>query len=82
MWRDSDEPGGPIFEWVEISGIGTKLPVSGDDSRVVDLPFDFPFYGDIKTEIRICSDGYLTFGTKGGNAYTNVAIPIPLSQTT
>ncbi len=76
MWRDSDEPGGPVFDWVEISGIGTELPVSGDDSRVVDLPFDFPFYGDIKTEIRICSDGYLTFGTKG-NAYTNVAIPNP-----
>ncbi|MGI6540477.1 MAG: PKD domain-containing protein [Bacillota bacterium] len=76
MWRDSDEPGGPIFEWVEISGIGTKLPVSGDDSGVVNLPFDFPFYGDIKTEIRICSDGYLTFGTKG-TAYTNVAIPNP-----
>jgi PKD repeat protein len=76
MWRDSDEPGGPAFNWVEISGIGTELPVSGDDSRVVDLPFGFPFYGDIKTSIRICSDGYLTFGTKG-NAYTNVAIPNP-----
>ncbi len=76
MWRDSDELGGPAFDWVEISTIGAKVPVSGDDSRVVALPFDFPFYGDIKTEIRICSDGYLTFGTKG-NAYTNVAIPNP-----
>lgn len=76
MWRDSDEPGGPAFDWVEIGGIGTKLPVSGDDSREVDLPFEFPFYGDAKTSIRICSDGYLTFGTKG-NAYTNVAIPNP-----
>jgi len=34
MWRDSDEPGGPVFDWVEISGIGTELPVSGDDSRL------------------------------------------------
>ncbi len=74
IWRDSDESGGPVFDWVEIGEIGTKLPLTGDDSRVVDLPFDFPFYGDTKTSIRICSDGYLTFGTKG-NAWANKPIP-------
>ena len=76
IWLDSDEPGGPSFDWVEISEIGAKLTISGDDSVVVDLPFDFPFYGDLKTSIRICSDGYLTFGTKGG-VWNNQTIPNP-----
>ncbi|HPU62227.1 MAG TPA: PKD domain-containing protein [Bacillota bacterium] len=74
-WRDSDEPGGPTFDWFEISEIGTKLEgLGGEDSRVVDLPFEFPFYGDMKTEIRIAADGYITFGPSG-NVYTNVSIP-------
>ena len=74
LWVDSNQPGGPTFEWVEISEIGTRLPLSGDDSLVMDLPFEFPFYGDLKTEIRICSDGYLTFGTRG-NVWQNSFIP-------
>ncbi len=74
VWRDSNEPRGPEFDWVEISEIGTMLSLWEDDSEVVDLPFDFPFYRDTKTSIRICSDGYITFGTKG-DAWSNKPIP-------
>ena len=74
VWHDSNEPGGPEFNWVEISQIGTKLPLSRDGSEVVDLPFVFPFYGEAKTSIRISSHGYMTFGTKG-DAWSNKPIP-------
>ena len=74
VWSDSDEPEGPTFDWVEISEVGTRLDLSGDDSRVVELPFDFTFYGDVKKSMRICFDGYLTFGAQGTNGTPD---PIP-----
>ena len=74
MWTDSDEPGGPAFNWAEIQTVGTKLSLSNDGGVLVNLPFEFPFYGQQKQSIRICSDGYLTFGTKA-NAWQNKSIP-------
>src|SRR5262249_40922904 len=47
-WRDSDEPGGPVFDWVDITGIGTPITfTSGDDATTTGIPigFNFPFYG-------------------------------------
>ena len=31
-WRDSNQPGGPNFQWIDITTSGTKLNVSGDDN--------------------------------------------------
>ena len=75
IWVDSRDSGGPEYAWVEIKDIGTKLNfVSGDSGIQVDLPFEFPFYGDVKTEVMVAADGYLTFGTSG-SVYTNRPIP-------
>ncbi len=73
-WQDSQEPGGPTFDWVEISDIGTALNLGDDDDAVVDLPWAFPFYGTPRTTVRVSSNGYLTFGTDGTD-YTNDPIP-------
>ena len=73
-WIDSDHPDGPQFEWVDISNVGTELHLKDSDDYVVDLPFDFPFYGDSKTSIRISSEGYFTFGTAGKTS-SNTYIP-------
>ena len=77
MFIDSDEPGGPNFNWVEISSLGTPLNLGDDDYSTVSLPWPFPFYGVNKTTVKISSNGYLTFGTDGTD-YTND--PIPNSQ--
>ena len=65
FWIDNDHPNGPIFDWRDISAVGTKLTLKDDRDTRVDLPFTFMFYGQAKTRIRICSNGYLTFSNYG-----------------
>ncbi|HEU5310074.1 MAG TPA: choice-of-anchor D domain-containing protein, partial [Candidatus Eisenbacteria bacterium] len=62
-WTDSDEPGGPVFDWVEISQIGTRLPISDLDDNFGPVPigFEFPFYGNRFTSFRICTHGWISF---------------------
>jgi len=73
-WVDSDEPGGPVYNWIDITSSGTPLYLSDDSFVTVSLPFPFLFYGSIKTSMKICSNGYLTFGVDGSD-YTNDPIP-------
>jgi hypothetical protein len=80
-WIDSDEPGGPAFNWVDISTTGTLITTwtngTGDDgSVVVPLPFSFPYYGSSYSQIKICTNGWQSFDVASTNtAYSNVAIP-------
>ena len=76
-WIDSDEPGGPIFNWIEISKVGTPILLLDDDVEEVTLPFTFPFYGEAKTTLKISSNGYLTFGADGTD-FSNDPIPDPV----
>jgi hypothetical protein len=71
---DSDAPGGPTFSWVDITGTGTPITLTDDSSILVNLPFTFSFYGVDKTQVRISSNGYLTFGAFG-STFTNTNIP-------
>ena len=76
-----------IFGWIAI--IMMVLPSNGryrgqrncgrladEDSITVELPFEFPFYGEMKTEVCISSNGYLTFGSEG-KKWKNTPIPDP-----
>ncbi|MGI6692850.1 MAG: hypothetical protein ACOX46_03510 [Limnochordia bacterium] len=36
--------------------------------RQVSLPFDFPFYGELKRTVQVCSNGYLTFQSGGSSS--------------
>jgi len=76
-WIDSDEPGGPVFDWRDISGVGTALSLGDNDYASVALPFAFPFYGIIQSEVKISSNGYLTFGIDGTDSSND---PIPSSN--
>ena len=64
-WIDSDEPGGPAYEWVDIAASGTELSLEDDDSEEVTIPFAFPFYDVGHTSVKVSSNGYLTFGSNG-----------------
>src|SRR6185503_1312750 len=41
-WRDSDDPNGPAFDWVDITGIGTPITfATGDDANTTAIPMGF-----------------------------------------
>jgi subtilisin family serine protease len=83
-WTDSDEPGGPVFDWVDISGVGTWVQWDSDNycgnCNVGPFPlgFDFPFYGDTFNEVRASVTGYLTFTSTRGTGSNQ---PLPNSGT-
>lgn len=75
-WVDSDQVGGPAFDWVDISSTGTQLTVTGDDaiSPAIPLSFNMPFYGTLFNSIRACTNGFLSF-TDSSTAYANQPLP-------
>ncbi|MGA1795239.1 MAG: choice-of-anchor D domain-containing protein [bacterium] len=77
-WVDSDEPGGPVFEWVDIVDPNNRLYISDADDDYQEVPLSFPFnlYGVEYTSIFVGSNGYITFG-QGSYEGFNSPIPSP-----
>jgi hypothetical protein len=79
-WIDSDEPGGPAFNWFDISSIGTQITTwtgTSDDGRaIVSIPFAFPWYGTGYTQLKVVTNGFISFDVVStNNTYSNTAIP-------
>lgn len=74
-WIDSDEPGGPIFAWKDISSTGTKIYLGDDDYKLVSLPFTFDFYDTLYSYVYISSNGFLTFNSSGAYSLSNSQLP-------
>jgi subtilisin family serine protease len=76
-WKDSDEVGGPTYNWIEISGIGTAIPFNGDDQNLgaFNIGFNFPFYGTDFSSFRACTNGWISFTNVASTAYTNLNLP-------
>lgn len=77
-WKDSNENGGPTYQWFDITGIGTQVNGLADDNYVgpLTLGFQFPYYWTTESKIWIGSNGYIAFGP--GNIAANFpAIPDP-----
>jgi subtilisin family serine protease len=76
---DSDTPGSPPFEWVDLAESGAPIAsLYGDDqmSESIFLGFPFTLYGQVFTELRISTNGFLTFGS-GGAQHVNRSLPNP-----
>ncbi len=67
-------PVAPGFQWLEISGLGTGLPLTDDDVALISLPFGFPYYEDTLTSLYVCSNGFLE--TSSDHPYANDPLPI------
>jgi len=77
-WKDSDASGGPVFNWIDISGTGTQLSLTGDDASatVSNMGMTFPYYGSNFTGLRICTNGWISFNTAStSNTFSNAALP-------
>ena len=76
MWTDSNEPGGPDYNWVDISGIGTEVNFSHNDvgSGPFDIGFDFDYYGETYNEFILSPNGWIGFGDDWTD-YHNYSIP-------
>ncbi|MCF7918991.1 MAG: hypothetical protein K9N06_03635 [Candidatus Cloacimonetes bacterium] len=78
MWYDSDEPGGPVYNWVDISTTGTQVSFTGNDTGTgfFDIGFSFNFYEEDYTQFRINPNGWIGFGSDNSE-WSNEAIPNP-----
>ncbi|OYD17434.1 hypothetical protein CH333_00975, partial [candidate division WOR-3 bacterium JGI_Cruoil_03_44_89] len=58
-WIDSDEIGGPVYNWIDITGIGTEMADLGDDEIRGPFPigFDFPYYWYTVNEFYFSTNG-------------------------
>ena len=83
------QPAGTASEyvWVEIApglgGPGTSLGFTdgGEDQDQVairTLPFDFTFYGQSFTQVTICTNGWLAFGSQTIDDFRNYHIGSPI----
>lgn len=74
----------PVYSWVEIDpsqgGPGTSVGLTdfaiySDDTKVIDLPFTFRYYGRDFDRISICSNGWIAMGATWQRHYRNRALP-------
>jgi len=76
----------PFYNWIEIDsrygGTGTNIPINdsgnnGDDVYTLMLPFQFSMYGELYSQITICSNGWIAMGDTEMESFRNYPIPGP-----
>jgi Secretion system C-terminal sorting domain/Carboxypeptidase regulatory-like domain len=80
IFKDSDEPGGPVYDWIDISATGTEVAFNdqlGDDDYIgpYAIGFSFPFYGNDRTQVYLHSNGVISFedwGNAAGSENTDI----------
>ena len=65
------------YQWIEISGTGTEITdwaVSLDDTYTrIDIPFQFPLYGQSYNKIYVSTNGHIDFAEGLGNGAPNMS---------
>jgi hypothetical protein len=71
-WRDSNDPHGPVFAWVDAQG-GSAIGLGDDDFAAgIALGFTFNYYGTDYATIGVGSNGWLSFNGSGTGYPTRV----------
>jgi hypothetical protein len=84
-WRDSNEPAGPQYVWNSITTTGTQVtnwiatgsvsPLDDGYSGPIPIGFNFKFYGEVKTQLYINTNGLIVFAPVTGSWLSNASIP-------
>ncbi len=72
----------PVYEWIEINTVGTRLTLSDDQTVQITLPATFgpwKYYNQRFTQISICSNGWIAPGYQTATTYSNRRLPDPTS---
>jgi hypothetical protein len=76
IWRDSNDPNGPTYNWIDVSSLTGVQEITGlaDDNFVGPfvLPAPFPYYWYSVNKFWVGSNGYMSFGA------TQFAHPFPV----
>lgn len=76
----SDDPfydQSPNYTWFEIDLIGTPInvPALSDYTETISIPFNFKYYGNNYSVIRVSTDGWVAFGGGDQTASVNTSLP-------
>ncbi len=72
----------PTYQWIETDplqgGQGTVWEVMDDGSHIIDLPFNFRFYGRNYNQLTMCSNGWISLLPTDMEDFYNHYIPAAL----
>ena len=74
---DSDEAGGPTFDWIEISGTGTVIGGGDDTYYEIPIGFDFEYYGNIYNVAYVGTNGIMGFSSQSMSSLSRQQLPNP-----
>lgn len=76
-WRDSNDPNGPSYNWLNIQDVGVQVTGLTDDnaSSVISMGMDFHYYWYDVDQIVIGSNGWLSFDNVSNIAHCFPTIP-------
>jgi hypothetical protein len=84
-WKDSNEPNGPQYVWNSIVSTGYQVtnwiatgsvdPRDDGYSGPISIGFNFKYYGEIKSQLYIHTNGLIVFAPVNGGWITNSNIP-------
>lgn len=71
MWKDSSEPDGPVYEWIDITATGIPITDLADDNThgPFTMTGNMPYYWYDVKKVWVGSNGYVAFN--GGNIAAN-----------
>ncbi|GEM_PF-1698619 len=64
-----------FHKWDNIKGKGTKYKIIQDQQQMIELPFSFPFYGELYDTIWVSKNGYITFTEPYSDIPRNIFAP-------
>ncbi len=77
IWKDSDDPEGPAYNWIDILNYANDTAIDGNDQIFgpIDMSFSFPFYGENYGQIYVSSNGWISLHSTSETAPLNRTMP-------